>query len=120
MQYNSEIVLRVWDTLAPVYLRAAAYEKYVAGIWKLPAAPEKKLYPARYRVDYAVFESEDSAVVAPNVKSVWVKAISIAKMKPRYAQAVTSTWLSNSALQTSKRFTTSIARRTKNCRVGLS
>ena len=73
-KYNSEIVLRVWDTLAPVYLRAAAYEKYVAGIWKLPAAPEKKLYPARYRVDYAVFESEDSAVVAPNVKSVWVQA----------------------------------------------
>ena len=73
-KYNSEIVLRVWDTLAPMYLRAAAYEKYVAGIWKLPAAPEKKLYPARYRVDYAVFESEDSAVVAPNVKSVWVQA----------------------------------------------
>ncbi|WP_290765038.1 transglutaminase family protein [Fibrobacter sp. UBA4297] len=73
-KYNSEIVLRVWDTLAPTYLRAAAYEKYVAGIWKLPATAEKKLYPARYRVDYAVFESEDSAVVAPNVKSVWVQA----------------------------------------------
>ncbi|WP_405324322.1 transglutaminase family protein [Fibrobacter sp.] len=73
-KYNSEIVLRVWDTLAPPYLRAAAYEKYVAGIWKLPATAEKKLYPARYRVDYAVFESEDSAVVAPNVKSVWVQA----------------------------------------------
>ena len=73
-KYNSEIVLRVWDTLAPMYLRAAAYEKYVAGIWKLPATAEKKLYPARYRVDYAVFESEDSAVVAPNVKSVWVQA----------------------------------------------
>lgn len=73
-KYNSEIVLRVWDTLAPTYLRAAAYEKYVAGIWKLPTKAEKKLYPARYRVDYAVFESEDSAAAAPNVKDVWVQA----------------------------------------------
>jgi hypothetical protein len=73
-KYNDEIVLRIWDTLAPPYLRAAAYEKYVAGIWKLPTAAEKKLYPARYRVDYAVFETEDSATVASNVKSVWVQA----------------------------------------------
>ena len=73
-RYNSEIILRIWDTLAPTYLRAAAYEKYVAGIWKLPASAEKKLYPARYRVDYAVFESEDSAAAAPNIKSVWVQA----------------------------------------------
>lgn len=73
-KYNSEIVLRVWDTLAPTYLRAAAYEKYVAGIWKLPTKVEKKLYPTRYRVDYAVFESEDSAAAAPNVKDVWVQA----------------------------------------------
>lgn len=73
-RYNSEIILRIWDTLAPTYLRAAAYEKYVAGIWKLPASAEKKLYPARYRVDYAVFESEDSATAAPNIKSVWVQA----------------------------------------------
>ena len=41
-RYNSEIVLRLWDTLAPRYLRAAAYEKYVAGIWKLPVKAEKK------------------------------------------------------------------------------
>lgn len=73
-KYNNEIILRIWDTLAPPYLRAAAYEKYVAGIWKLPAIAEKKLYPARYRVDYAVFETEDSAAAAPNVKSVWVQA----------------------------------------------
>ena len=73
-KYNNEIVLRIWDTLAPTYLRAAAYEKYVAGIWKLPAETGLKLYPARYRVDYAVFESEDSAVVAPGIKSVWVQA----------------------------------------------
>lgn len=73
-RYNSEIVLRLWDTLAPRYLRAAAYEKYVAGIWKLPVKAEKKLYPARYRVDYAVFETEDSAAAAPNIKSVWVQA----------------------------------------------
>ena len=73
-KYNGEIVLRVWDTLASPYLRAAAYEKYVAGIWKLPAKAEQKLYPARYRVDYAVFEKEDSAAVAPDVKSVWVQS----------------------------------------------
>ena len=73
-KYNNEIVLRIWDTLAPQYLRAAAYEKYVAGIWKLPAKAVKKLYPARYRVDYAVFEISDSVVAAPNVKSVWVQA----------------------------------------------
>ena len=73
-RYNNEIVLRVWDTLAPQYLRAAAYERYVSGIWKLPAKAEKKLYPSRYRVDYAVFESIDSASAAPGVKSVWVQA----------------------------------------------
>ena len=73
-RYNNEIVLRIWDTLAPQYLRAAAYEKYVSGIWKLPTSAEKKLYPARYRVDYAVFESVDSASVASGVKSVWVQA----------------------------------------------
>lgn len=73
-KYNNEIVLRIWDTLAPPYLRAAAYEKYVSGIWKLPSVAEKKLYPARYRVDYAVFETEDSVAATPNVKSVWVQA----------------------------------------------
>ena len=73
-KYNNEIILRIWDTLAPPYFRAAAYEKYVAGIWKLPTTAEKKLYPARYRVDYAVFETEDSITVAPNVKPVWVQA----------------------------------------------
>lgn len=73
-RYNDEIVLRVWDTLAPPYLRAAAYEKYAAGVWKLPTRAEKKLYPSRYRVDYAVFETEDSMTVAPGVKSVWVQS----------------------------------------------
>ncbi|SIN89121.1 transglutaminase domain-containing protein [Fibrobacter sp. UWB11] len=73
-KYNNEIILRIWDTLAPQYLRAAAYEKYVAGIWKLPTTAEKKLYPARYRVDYAIFETEDSITMTPNVKTVWVQA----------------------------------------------
>ena len=73
-KFNDEIVLRVWDTLAPSYLRAAAYEKYAAGVWKLPTQAEKKLYPARYRVDYAVFETEDSVAAASDVKSVWVQA----------------------------------------------
>ena len=73
-KYNNEIVLRIWDTLAPPYLRAAAYEKYVSGIWKLPSVAEKILYPSRYRVDYAIFETEDSIAALPNVKSVWVQA----------------------------------------------
>ena len=73
-KYNNEIILRIWDTLAPPYFRAAAYEKYVAGIWKLPTTAEKKLYPARYRVDYAIFETEDSITMAPSVKPVWVQA----------------------------------------------
>ena len=73
-KYNNEIILRIWDTLAPPYFRAAAYEKYVAGIWKLPTTAEKKLYPARYRVDYAIFETEDSVTMAPSVKPVWVQA----------------------------------------------
>jgi hypothetical protein len=55
-------------------LRAAAYEKYVSGIWKLPSVAEKKLYPSRYNVDYAVFETEDSIAALPNIKSVWVQA----------------------------------------------
>ena len=73
-KYNNEIVLRIWDTLAPPYLRAAAYEKYVSGIWKLPSVAEKKLFPSRYNVDYAVFETEDSIAALPNIKSVWVQA----------------------------------------------
>ena len=73
-KYNGEIVLRVWDTLASPYLRAAVYEKYVAGVWKLPADVLKKLYPSHYRVDYAVFESVDSATTMPNVKAVWVQS----------------------------------------------
>lgn len=73
-RYNNQVILRVWDTLAPEYLRAAVYEKYVAGIWKLPPKPMQKLYPSYYQVDYAVFESADSITRKPNVKSVWVQA----------------------------------------------
>ncbi len=73
-RYNEQVVLRVWDTLAPEYMRAAVYEKYLAGIWKLPPKPSQKLYSAYYNVDYAVFESKDSSTRAANVRAVWVQA----------------------------------------------
>lgn len=77
-RYNREVVLRVWDTLAPRYIKAAAYEKYVAGIWKLPSGGSKKLYPSRYQVDYAVFEVEDSFATVGKLDSglsrVWVQS----------------------------------------------
>ena len=73
-RYNSEIILRVWDSLPPRYMRAAVYEKYVGGFWKLPEAPGKKLYPARYEVDYAVFETSDSASSPENSRMVWVQS----------------------------------------------
>lgn len=73
-RYNDQVVLRVWDSLAPEYLRAAVYEKYVAGLWKLPAKAESKIYPQYYRVDYAVFELADSVTRKPGVKSVWVQS----------------------------------------------
>ena len=73
-RYNSQVVLRVWDSLAPTYLRAAVYEKYVGGIWKLPRTSETTLYPAYYRIDYAVFESADSATRSADSVPVWVQA----------------------------------------------
>ena len=75
-KYNNEVVLRVWvtDTLAPKYMRAAVYEKYVGGIWKLPAHRDRMLYPARYKVDYAVFEKGDSASASNRSRPVWVQS----------------------------------------------
>jgi transglutaminase-like putative cysteine protease len=55
-------------------LRAAVYEKYVGGFWRLPANPMKKLYPAYYQVDYPVFEKVDSATRAAGIKQVWVQS----------------------------------------------
>lgn len=72
-RYNGQVVVRVWDTLAPEYLKGAVYEKYVAGIWKLPPKPEKKLYPSRYNVDYAVFEIGDSLAVSEKSRAIWVQ-----------------------------------------------
>ena len=72
-RYNGQVVVRVWDTLAPEYLKGAVYEKYVAGIWKLPPKPEKKLYPSRYNVDYAVFEIGDSLAVPEKSRAIWVQ-----------------------------------------------
>jgi len=80
-RYNDQVVLRVWDTLPSTYLKAASYEKYVAGIWKLPSLHAKTLMPAYYQVDYAVMEVADSltkpldtAGVARNVRQVWVQS----------------------------------------------
>ena len=73
-KFNREVVLRVWDTLAPTYMRAAVYEKYVGGIWKLPAHHDRMLYSARYKVDYAVFETRDSVSSADSTRPVWVQS----------------------------------------------
>ncbi len=80
-RYNNQVVLRVWDSLPTKYLKAASYEKYVAGVWKLPAKPVKTLTPAYYQVDYAVMEVADSLTrpqdtlgrVRP-VRQVWVQS----------------------------------------------
>ncbi|MBR4398489.1 MAG: transglutaminase domain-containing protein [Fibrobacter sp.] len=76
-RYNSQVVLRVWDKNPSRYLKAASYEKYVAGIWKLPTSFAKKLYPAYYQVDYAVFEVADSLTKSDarrEVEQVWVQS----------------------------------------------
>lgn len=80
-KYNSQVVLRVWDSLPAAYLKAASYEKYVAGIWKLPTVPVKTLTPAYYQVDYAVLEVADSLTRSSDttgalrpVRQVWVQS----------------------------------------------
>ncbi|MBR5413770.1 MAG: transglutaminase domain-containing protein [Fibrobacter sp.] len=76
-RYNSQVVLRVWDKNPSRYLKAASYEKYVAGIWKLPTSFAKRLYPAYYQVDYAVFETEDSLTKTDSlreVEQIWVQS----------------------------------------------
>ena len=76
-RYNSQVVLRVWDKQPSRYFKAASYEKYVAGIWKLPTKFAKRLYPAYYQVDYAVFETADSLTKADSlreVKQIWVQS----------------------------------------------
>ena len=76
-RYNDQVVLRVWTANPPAYLKAASYEKYVAGIWKLPTKPATMLYPAYYQVDYAVFEVADSLTRADSlreVEQVWVQS----------------------------------------------
>jgi len=76
-RYNSQVVLRVWDKQPSRYFKAASYEKYVAGIWKLPTKFTKRLYPAYYQVDYAVLEVADSLTKADSlreVEQVWVQS----------------------------------------------
>lgn len=80
-RYNNQVVLRVWDSLPAKYLKAASYEKYVAGVWKLPAMPAKTLTPAYYQVDYAVMEVADSLTKpqdtlgrARPLRQVWVQS----------------------------------------------
>ena len=76
-RYNDQVVLRVWDDKPSRYLKAASYQKYAAGVWKMPVAPVKTLYPAYYQVDYAVFELADSLTrpdSSHDVKQVWVQS----------------------------------------------
>lgn len=76
-RYNSQVVLRVWDKQPSRYFKAASYEKYAAGIWKLPTKFAKRLYPAYYQVDYAVFETADSLTKADSlreVEQIWVQS----------------------------------------------
>ena len=76
-RYNSQVVLRVWDKQPSRYFKAASYEKYVAGIWKLPTKFAKRLYPAYYQVDYAVLEAADSLTKADSlhdVEQIWVQS----------------------------------------------
>ena len=73
-RYNREIALRVWDSVPPLFMRAAVYEKYVGGIWKLPANRDRVLYPVRYKVDYAVFEKSDSSSADSVARPVWVQS----------------------------------------------
>jgi transglutaminase-like putative cysteine protease len=76
-RYNSQVVLRVWDKNPSRYLKAASYEKYVAGIWKLPTSFAKRLYPAYYQVDYAVLEVADSLTKTNSlrdVEQIWVQS----------------------------------------------
>ena len=73
-RYNDQVVLRVWDSLPPAFLRAAVYEKYVGGFWKLQEDQGRCLYPARYVVDHAVFEVADSAASEKVSRMVWVQS----------------------------------------------
>ena len=76
-RYNSQVVLRVWDKQPSRYFKAASYEKYAAGIWKLPTSFAKRLYPAYYQVDYAVLEVADSLTKADSlreVEQIWVQS----------------------------------------------
>lgn len=73
-RYNNQIVLRVWDTLAPPYIRAAAYDKFMGRLWKLSSHEPQNIEPSYYHVDYAVFESADSSTRKNSVKRVWVQS----------------------------------------------
>ena len=76
-RYNDQVVLRLWTSSPPTYLKAASYEKYVGGLWKLPISPVKNILPAYYQVDYAVFEVADSLTRATErreVEQVWVQS----------------------------------------------
>ncbi|MCF0216129.1 MAG: transglutaminase domain-containing protein [Fibrobacteraceae bacterium] len=78
-RYNNQMVLRVWDSLPPKYLKACSYDWYGSGIWKPSPKITDKVYPARYLVDYAVFEAplfemEDSITIKPKTKRVWVQS----------------------------------------------
>lgn len=74
-RYNDQVILRVWDTLSHPFIRAAAYEKFGANLWRLSIDSPKKIYSSRYDVDYAVFEMVDSATLASGARRVWVQSL---------------------------------------------
>lgn len=74
-RYNDQVILRVWDTLSHPFIRAAAYEKFSGNLWRLSIDSPRKIYPSRYHVDYAVFETVDSATLANGVRRVWVQSL---------------------------------------------
>jgi hypothetical protein len=56
-------------------LKAASYEKYIGGLWKLPTVPAAKVVPpSYYRVDYPVFELSDSTTRKSGAHEVWVQS----------------------------------------------
>ena len=71
-RYNSQVVLRVWDKQPSRYFKAASYEKYVAGIWKLPTSFAKRLYPAYYQVEMADSLTKPDSL--REVEQIWVQS----------------------------------------------
>lgn len=69
--FDDQIVLRLWTSTPPVYFKALAYERYLQGLWKVSNDYEV-LYPSRFEVDYALFESK--LKTENETEKVWVQS----------------------------------------------